>query len=95
LLSTLGERSIRMAMFIMSANCSGIVGSQLFQAMVAPKYRTGWTMIVCLISTAIVIATFNIIQYWISNKRIDASRESMRRMALANGVLIDDVKYHF
>ncbi|RFU35018.1 hypothetical protein B7463_g1284, partial [Scytalidium lignicola] len=67
-----GERSIRMAMFIMSANCSGIVGSQLFQAKDAPKYHTGWTVIVCLISTAIIFVSFNIIQYWISNKRIDA-----------------------
>ncbi|KAH8808667.1 alternative sulfate transporter [Xylogone sp. PMI_703] len=67
-----GERSIRMAMFIMSANCSGIVGSQLFQAKDAPKYHTGWTVIVCLVSTGIVFAIFNVIQYWISNKRIDA-----------------------
>jgi hypothetical protein len=83
-----------MAMFIMFANCSGIVGSQLFQAKDAPKYRTGWTIVVCLISTAIVFATSNVIRYWISNKRIDASREGRRRMALANSVLIDNVKYH-
>ena len=61
-------------MFIMSANCSGIVGSQLFQAKDAPHYRTGWTVIVSLISVAIVLATFNIVQYWLSNKRLDMKR---------------------
>jgi hypothetical protein len=55
----------------MSANCSGIVGSQLFQAKDAPHYRTGWTVIVSLISTGVALAAFNIVQYWISNKRLD------------------------
>ena len=58
----------------MSANCSGIVGSQLFQAKDSPHYHTGWTVIVSLISVAIVLATFNIVQYWLSNKRLDMKR---------------------
>ncbi|KAE9376566.1 MFS transporter [Stipitochalara longipes BDJ] len=70
------DRSIRMAMFIMSANCSGIVGSQLFQAKDAPHYRTGWTVIVALISFAIVLATFNVVQYWLLNKALDKARVS-------------------
>jgi hypothetical protein len=61
-------------MFIMSANCSGIVGSQLFQAKDAPHYRTGWTVIVCLISFAISLAIFNVVQYWVSNKKLDKRR---------------------
>jgi len=73
-----GERSVRMAMFIMSANCSGIVGSQLFQASDAPIYKTGWTVIVCLISTGIVFCSFNMVQYWISNKRIDQGKHHIR-----------------
>lgn len=72
-----GERSIRMAMFIMSANTSGIVGSQLFQAKDAPLYHTGWRVIVALISLGVVFAIFNIVQYWISNKRIDAKNREL------------------
>jgi hypothetical protein len=80
---------------VMSANCAGIVGSQLFQAKDAPNYRTGWTVIVCLLSLGIVFATFNIIQYRISNKRIDADNDRRNRDALASGDLIEDVKkYH-
>lgn len=33
----------------------------------------------------LVFATFNVIQYRISNKRIDAGEDSKRRKALANG----------
>lgn len=58
----------------MSANCSGIVGSQLFQAGDAPHYRTGWTVIVSLISFAILLASFNVVQYWFSNRRLDNKR---------------------
>jgi MFS transporter, ACS family, DAL5 transporter family protein len=72
LLSPLIEANETQAMFIMSANCSGIVGSQLFQAKDAPHYRTGWTAIVALISVAIALATFNVVQYWLSNKKLDA-----------------------
>lgn len=81
-----------MAVFIMSANCSGIVGSQLFQAKDAPKYRTGWTVIVCLVSAGTAFATFNIVQYWISNKRIDAGKDRKSREALANGEVVMDAK---
>ncbi|KAH8598708.1 alternative sulfate transporter [Bisporella sp. PMI_857] len=73
------DRSIRMAMFIMSANASGIVGSQLFQAKDRPRYKTGWTVVVALISTAIVIAILNTISYWHANKKIERRRAAAGR----------------
>jgi len=79
----------------MSANCAGIVGGQLFQAKDGPKYRTGWTVIVCLLSLSIVFAIFNIVQYRVSNIRIDTGKDKRSRDALANGDSIEDVKkYH-
>jgi MFS family permease len=77
-----GERSLRMAMFIMSANCSGIVGSQLFQANDKPKYHTGWTVIVSLVSVGILLASGNLIQYWISNKKISAENAEKQRQGV-------------
>jgi len=64
------QRSLRMAMFIMSANTSGIVGSQLFQPKDAPKYQRGWTVIVCLVSASLVFIIFNNVQYRLSNRAI-------------------------
>lgn len=64
-----GERSITMAMFIMAANASGIVGNQLFQAKDKPRYHTGWTVIVCLISVGVVFCAFANVQYKILNRR--------------------------
>ncbi|OCK94865.1 uncharacterized protein K441DRAFT_558906, partial [Cenococcum geophilum 1.58] len=53
---SVGERSITLAIFIMSANTLGIIGSQLFQAKNALLYRVGWTIIVALVSLAVVFA---------------------------------------
>lgn len=64
-----GERSITMAMFIMAANASGIVGNQLFQAKDEPRYHTGWTVIVCLISVGVVFCAFANVQYKVLNRR--------------------------
>lgn len=65
-----GERSITLAIFIMSANCSGIVGSQLFQQSDRPLYRTGWTVIVALASLALFSTIVANIQYWFLNRRL-------------------------
>ncbi len=65
-----GERSITMAIFIMSANCSGIIGSQLFQAKDKPLYRTGWTVIVSIISVALFFTILANFQYWYLNRRL-------------------------
>ncbi|KAL1968638.1 hypothetical protein VTN77DRAFT_1464 [Rasamsonia byssochlamydoides] len=66
---TAGERSITLAIFIMAANTSGIVGSQLFQASDAPLYRVGWTTIVALASVALFFSVFASVQYWVLNRR--------------------------
>jgi hypothetical protein len=59
-----------LAIFIMSANTSGIIGSQLFQAKDAPLYRVGWTIIVALVSLAVVSAVVANVQYWVLNGRL-------------------------
>ena len=64
-----GERSITLAVFIMSANASGIVGSQLFQASDAPLYRVGWSVIVALVTLALVSSFVANIQYLVLNYR--------------------------
>lgn len=57
-----------MAVFIMGANISGIIGSQLFQAEDAPLYRTGWTVSVVLVSTGFLLAGLANLQYWLLNR---------------------------
>jgi hypothetical protein len=69
-----------MAVFIMSANCSGIVGSQLFQQQDAPYYPVGWTVIVALVSFSLVNTIVANLQYWLLNRRnrragIDQAKE--------------------
>ncbi|KAK3393538.1 alternative sulfate transporter [Podospora didyma] len=66
---TSGERSITMAMFIMAANTAGIIGSQLFQQPDSPLYKTGWTLIVALVSVAFVASIAGNVQYCLLNKR--------------------------
>lgn len=64
-----GERSITLAIFIMSANTSGIVGSQLFQAKDSPLYKTGWTAILALVSVGLVMSAIANVQYYLLNKK--------------------------
>ncbi|KAJ3957463.1 hypothetical protein N0V92_005963 [Colletotrichum tropicale] len=64
-----GERSITMAILIMAANCSGIVGKQLFREGDGPKYRQGWTVITGLVTAAVVCGIWANVQYYILNKR--------------------------
>ncbi|KAF5654218.1 alternative sulfate transporter [Fusarium sp. NRRL 25303] len=64
-----GERSITMAILIMSANTSGIIGSQLFQEHDAPLYKTGWTAIMALASVGLVMAVIANLQYFFLNGR--------------------------
>ncbi|RKL13130.1 hypothetical protein BFJ68_g7515 [Fusarium oxysporum] len=63
------ERSITMAILIMSANTSGIIGSQLFQERDAPLYKTGWTAIMALASVGLVMAVVANLQYFFLNGR--------------------------
>jgi hypothetical protein len=67
--STAGERSLTMAVLIMAANTAGIVGSQIFQQDDRPLYRTGWTVIVSLVSLALVASVVANTQYYFLNKR--------------------------
>ncbi|KAF4967359.1 hypothetical protein FSARC_5082 [Fusarium sarcochroum] len=64
-----GERSITMAILIMSANTSGIIGSQLFQEHDAPLYKTGWTAIMALASVGLVMSIIANLQYFFLNGR--------------------------
>lgn len=66
---TPGERSIAMAIHIMSANCAGLVGKQLFRSEDAPKYHKAWTTIVGLSAAAVGFSLLASLQYWLGNKR--------------------------
>ncbi|KAF2237340.1 alternative sulfate transporter [Viridothelium virens] len=65
-----GERSITLAVFIMSANCSGIIGSQLFQQSDGPLYRTGWTVIIAVVSVALFFTIWANVQYVLLNRGV-------------------------
>ncbi|KAK4132811.1 MFS general substrate transporter, partial [Trichocladium antarcticum] len=65
---TSGERSLTMAIFIIGANISGIIGGQIFQAEDAPMYRTAWTVIMSLASLALAMSVFANAQYWLLNR---------------------------
>lgn len=58
-----------MAILIMAANCSGIVGKQLFREEDAPKYRNGWAVIAGLTTAAAACGIWANVQYYILNKR--------------------------
>ncbi|KAK3330042.1 alternative sulfate transporter [Apodospora peruviana] len=74
---TAGERSITMAIFIMAANTSGIVGSQLFQAKDAPLYQTGWTVIISLASVGVVASIFANLQYYLLNRKLELKEDAV------------------
>jgi len=70
-----GERSVTMAILIMSANTSGIVGSQLFQQQDGPLYQVGWTAILALVSLALASSAVANFQYlWLNRNREDGKR---------------------
>jgi MFS transporter, ACS family, DAL5 transporter family protein len=77
-----GERSITMAILIMSANTSGIVGSQLFQQQDAPLYRTGWSVIIALVTIALTAAGVANFQYWALNRRLRRRGEGEAKFKL-------------
>ena len=65
------ERSISLALWIMSANLSGVCGAQIFRAEDAPLYRKGVLAIVVLTATGWGITIFQGVQYYLSNRRLD------------------------
>ena len=75
---TAGERSITMAILIMSANSAGIIGSQLFQEGDGPLYVRGWTMIVVLVSFGLIAMISANIQYWMLNRGLKKTGSAKR-----------------
>ncbi|KAK0388596.1 hypothetical protein NLU13_4839 [Sarocladium strictum] len=64
-----GERSITMAIFIMSANVAGLASGQIFQAEDKPLYRTAWTTVLSLSCIGVAAASWSNLQYWVLNRR--------------------------
>lgn len=64
-----GERSVTMAIFIMSAIVSGIVSGEVFQAADAPRDQTAWSVLVALLCLAVTAAAVTNFQYWYLNRR--------------------------
>ncbi|KAJ9156231.1 Alternative sulfate transporter [Pleurostoma richardsiae] len=67
------ERSIRMAMFIMAANCAGIVGGQLFRSDDLPFYHRGWTIAVAFMAFSLLLVICLVCMYAYSNVQIKRS----------------------
>ncbi|CAK7219942.1 hypothetical protein SEUCBS140593_004065 [Sporothrix eucalyptigena] len=67
---TPAERSIRMALFIMAANCAGIVGGQLFRSDDKPYYHRGWTIAVAFMAFSVAVVLVLLVLYALANKRI-------------------------
>jgi hypothetical protein len=75
-----GERSITLAIFIMSANTSGIIGSQLFQMQDAPYYPIGWSIIIGLVSVSLISTLVANLQYRLLNRRLRKSNVDGRKL---------------
>lgn len=73
-----GERSITMAVLIMSANAGGIIGSQYFQESDAPLYPIGWTLITSIVSVSFFAMIWANVQYWILNRRLAKQGSNLR-----------------
>ncbi|KAK7224731.1 hypothetical protein V2G26_012734 [Clonostachys chloroleuca] len=71
------ERSIRMALYGMSANTAGIIGGQLFRSDDLPYYHRGWTVIVCLMSLTLSLAIFLLVLYFFSNRKIKKENKNL------------------
>jgi len=64
----------------MSANASGIIGSQLFQGSDAPYYPVGWTVIVCLVSLSLCAMMVANVQYRVLNGKIERGQLAGRKV---------------
>ncbi|KAH6662909.1 alternative sulfate transporter [Plectosphaerella plurivora] len=64
-----GERSITMAIHIMAANCSGLIGKQIFRSEDAPLYPKGFTLLAGLFAAAFVLSIIANLQYYFLNGR--------------------------
>ncbi|KXJ93598.1 alternative sulfate transporter [Microdochium bolleyi] len=64
------ERSVRMAMMIMAANCAGIYGAQVLRPEDAPLYSRGSTVAVCLVAVGVSAAATLVVVYFFLNRKI-------------------------
>ncbi|CAI6044115.1 unnamed protein product [Clonostachys chloroleuca] len=69
------ERSITLALLIMTVNTAGLAGAQIFQAHDAPLYRTGFTVILTLASIALAFGIAANAQYMWLNKKLGKKEE--------------------
>ncbi|KAI5921860.1 MFS general substrate transporter [Camillea tinctor] len=65
------ERSIAMAMIVMSANCGGIAANQVFRTEDAPLYHNAFTA--CLVLSAVLVVEIVALSAWYfaSNKKLE------------------------
>ena len=61
------------AMFIMAANCAGIVGGQLFRSDDLPYYHRGWNIAVSFMSLSVALVVGLLILYVVANRRMKKS----------------------
>ncbi|KAG0646065.1 MFS transporter prlL [Hyphodiscus hymeniophilus] len=64
-----GERSIAVAMWVMSAISGLMVGTQYFQAGDAPRYQTGLRTMIIMVSVGIATALVQEVVYFAHNRR--------------------------
>jgi hypothetical protein len=69
------ERSITLALLIMTVNTAGLAGAQIFQAHDAPLYMTGFTVIMTLASIAFAFGIAANVQYMWLNKKLGKKEE--------------------
>ncbi|KAM3497684.1 hypothetical protein MY10362_008977 [Beauveria mimosiformis] len=74
------ERSITMALLIMTVNTAGLAGAQVFQAHDAPLYRTGFTVILSLASNGLIFAAVSNAQYLWLNERLQSKETSKQEV---------------
>lgn len=63
----------------MAANCSGLVGKQIFRSEDAPHYPKGFTIIAALTAAGVVMSIMANVQYYFSNGR-KLARTGLRYM---------------
>ncbi|KAF4962404.1 hypothetical protein FSARC_9513 [Fusarium sarcochroum] len=65
-----GERSIAIAMWVMSAISGLMVGTQYFRPNDTPFYQTGLRTMIIMVTVGIVFASLQIVIYIVHNKRV-------------------------
>lgn len=73
-------------MFIMSANCAGIVGGQLFRSDDLPYYHRGWSIAVAFMAFGVACVTVLICMYAFINARMRRSGTAYADSAEKNRV---------